>query len=499
MRSTSSRNGAVTAAAPDLRGHQIPRINTIAPRLTSAGYEAVELAATADIIADAWQAHTLDAGLGERADGKWSAFEVGLVVARQNGKDEVFLMRELAGLFLFGEELILHSAHEFKTAQEHFRRVKHVFDNYDAFRKRVARVRTSHGEEGIELTTGQRIRFVARSTGSGRGFSGDCLIFNEAFNLPGVAVDALMPTLSARPNPQIWVGSSPGDKDLAPCDHLGRLRRRGIAGTDPSLTYLEWSIEPCGDMCPLACTDHDDPADPESWAKANPSAPIRISWEHIGREYASMGREGFLRERLGVGNYPSDGSGWDVISEEAWSVLVDRESSPDQPVAFALDVTPDRAYASIAVAGRTMSGQLHVEVVEHRSGTHWVVERVQQMTERWKTCAVVVDQAGPAGSLIAPLEAAGVEVVKGSARIVAQACGQFYDAVRNAELRHIDQGPLTAAVEGAKKRPLGDAWAWDRKGPNTDISPLVAATLAAWGHTAHAHLHRSRDVLANIW
>jgi hypothetical protein len=33
-------------------------------------------------------------------------------------------------------------------------------------------------------------------------------------------------------------------------------------------------------------------------------------------------------------------------------------------------------------------------------------------------------------------------------------------------------------VTGAKKRPLGDAWAWSRKSSAVDISPLVACTLA---------------------
>ena len=28
---------------------------------------------------------------------------------------------------------------------------------------------------------------------------------------------------------------------------------------------------------------------------------------------------------------------------------------------------------------------------------------------------------------------------------------------------------------------LGDAWAWDRKTPSVDISPLTAASLALWG------------------
>jgi hypothetical protein len=67
-----------------------------------------------------------------------------------------------------------------------------------------------------------------------------------------------------------------------------------------------------------------------------------------------------------------------------------------------------------------------------------------------------------------------------SGREYAAACGGFYDAVVQGTVVHLDQPVLNAAVAGARKRILGDAWAWGRKG-GTDVSPLVAATLARWG------------------
>ena len=92
-----------------------PRIGTWPKARSSAGTEAVELAASAGLILDDWQRFALECALGEDRDGRWAAFEVGLVVPRQNGKGSILEARELAGLFLFGEQLILHSAHEFKA------------------------------------------------------------------------------------------------------------------------------------------------------------------------------------------------------------------------------------------------------------------------------------------------------------------------------------------------------------------------------------------------
>jgi hypothetical protein len=68
-----------------------------------------------------------------------------------------------------------------------------------------------------------------------------------------------------------------------------------------------------------------------------------------------------------------------------------------------------------------------------------------------------------------------------SAQEHAKACGTFFDACEQQTLRHLGSSELTAAVKGAAKRPLGDAWAWSRKASSVDISPLVAVTLALWG------------------
>ncbi len=480
----------VLDACPVL-GSQIPTIRHVPEYVSSSGPEVCALADRAGLVLDPWQRLILNDSLGERADGRWAAFESGLIVARQNGKGAVFEARVLGGLFLLGERLIMYSAHEFKTAAEMFLRIEQLISNTDQLRRRVKKVTRSHGEEGIELLTGQRLRFVARSTGSGRGFSGDLNIWDEAQHLSNASVDALMPTMSARPNPQLWYGGSAPDRDIAPCEQIARVRRRAIEGGAKArrLAYFEWSATLCSDVCPPVCTEHDNPADPATWAKTNPGLGIRISEEHVETEYSSMSARGFNRERLSVGRYPMEGTGWDVISREAWEATEDSASELVDPVAFAVDVTPDRSAASIAVAGQRADGLLHLEVVDHRPGTGWVVERLLELIERWSPCAIALDASGPAGSLIADCDEAGIELVKPKSREAAGACGALYDAVVrppesgtdwSARVRHVLHPELSAAVAGATKRPLGDAWAWDRRGTGVVISPLVAVTLAGW-------------------
>jgi len=480
-------------------GSQTPTIRHVPAMVSSSGHEVITLAAKAGLHLDPWQRQVLIDAMGERADGKWSAFEAAVIVARQNGKSAIFEARCLAGLFLFNEELLIYSAHEFKTAQEIFRRILALIRANPAFSRRVKMVSRSKGDEGIELLPtpecpdGQRLRFVARSTGSGRGFSGDLNIWDECQNLGDAPVDALMPTMLARPNAQLWYGGSAPDKNLAPCEQITRVRVRALAGGDVAgdLAYFEWSARLCDETCESGCVEHDDRDSPVTWAKTNPALGHRIKLEMVARLHGSMSRAGFNREILSVGNYPTVDGGWDVISEAAWTAVADENSRALDPIAFAVEVSPDRNAASIAAAGVREDGLIHVEVVDYRPGTSWVPDRMAQLIGRWKPCAVAIAPAGPSGSLVADLEDAGIELVEVKGRETTAACGALYDAVvrpPDAEdgwapsLRQRPHPALTAAVAGATKRVLGDAWAWNRRNTSVDPSPLVAVTLAryAW-------------------
>lgn len=482
-------------------GWQEPPIQVAPPSVTSAGQEAIDIAAKAGLHLDPWQQHVLRVGMGEKPDGSWASFEVAVNVPRQNGKGALIEARELWGLFIGGEELILHSSHEFKTSKNAFKRIERLIRGCPDLHKRVKAYRYTVGEESIELHSGQILRFIARSKGSGRGFTGHCNILDEDMILGDNEMDALLPTMAAVEDPQIWYLGSAGIG--SPSVQLGRLRRRALAaieaGTpDPSLAYFEWSCDLHVDECPQDCTAHDDATSDGAVLKSNPAIGYRLTLTKVANERSTLSKDGYARERLGVGVYPSDTADtWQVIGEDAWRALGAAESQPGEPVVFSIDMTPERSHAAIAVAGAWRGGT-HVEVVDHRPGTGWILERAQQLHAKWKPRAWVVDAGGPAGSLIGDLEdALGVEIVQPKAREVAAACGQFYDAVTEQTVSHLDQAPLAAALAGAQKRPLGDAWAWARRIVSVDISPLVAVTLAKWG--LGADVEEQADPLDNIW
>lgn len=453
-----------------------PRIRSVPDYEISRGAEAIALAASCGLILDDAQSMVVEAMLGLREDGKFSAFETAVVESRQNGKGAIFETRELAGVFLLEEELMIHSAHEYATSLEAFYRMQTLLEANDELWKRVRKVRNAHGEQGFDFIGGARIRYRTRTRGGGRGFSCDFLGLDEAMFLPEFAHSALMPTLSARPNPQVFLAGSAVDQEVH--EHgivLARMRERGLKGDDPSLAYFEWSLD----------YDHPDEVpeevamDEDAWAQSNPALGVRISAEHVAKEQRSMSPRNFAVERLSVGDWPAtDGSASSVISAELWASLTDRDSVPLDPVFLAFDVTPDRSRASIGIASTRSDGMFHVEVIENQEGTGWIVPRVASIVAKHAPSAVVCDASGPAASLLPDFLKAGIFVDALSAKDHTAACGVFFDAVQQATLRHLGSAELISAVRGASTRDLGEAWAWSRKNSSVDISPLVVVTLA---------------------
>lgn len=94
-------------------GDQRPRLCSLPDSdSVSAGQDAIALASMAGLRLDDWQKFVLVNSLAKAGD-KWAAFEVLCILSRQNGKGAILEARELAGLFLFNEKLIIHTAHEF--------------------------------------------------------------------------------------------------------------------------------------------------------------------------------------------------------------------------------------------------------------------------------------------------------------------------------------------------------------------------------------------------
>jgi len=481
MASTSSPRSANAVVL----GAQRPRVSHVPAFSESSGDEAIALAARAGLILDEWQQFVLRQALGERADGRWAASTVGLVVGRQNGKGSVLEALELAALFLFGADLVVHTAHRQKIATNHFRRLRKLIKAVPEFNKRVAKVLQGKGCEAIELHDGRRIEFATRQSGNARGLSADLVVFDEAMYLSDDDLSSIIPTMAAEwmaGNPQVWYVGSAVDQMDATQDGVpfARVREAALAGA-AGTAYFEWSAP--GDDPERVSADV--LLSPEARGLANPGLGIRISWEWTEHERTvDMSARGFAVERLSIGDWPdTSGEASRVISREQWANAADDERiNIASGLTFAIDANPDRTWAAIAVAGQRADERWKFAVVEHRRGMEWVVGLAAEL-QREHEASFVVDTRGPAGSLIPELEDAGVRVIKANTEDYGNACGQFFDAVVNGDARYPDPQPeLEDALAGARAAPLGDRWKWARRSPTAaDISPLVAVTLALWG------------------
>ena len=230
-------------APPGSRGSEAPRFWSAPKFGSSAGDDAIDLAELAGLELDEWQKFVLRQSLGERDDGKWAAPTVCLICPRQNGKNAILGARELAGLILFDERVIIHSAHEQATASDQFRRVLGLIEGTPKLYKRMLRPIRGKGNESIVMKSGQVIYFKTRTGGGTRGFSIDLIVFDEAYELPETAISAMVPTLSARPKTQTIYTSSAVDQQKHQYGAaLTRQRVRGIEGRS-DLAFFEWSID----------------------------------------------------------------------------------------------------------------------------------------------------------------------------------------------------------------------------------------------------------------
>jgi hypothetical protein len=484
---------AGTTWPPDVRiGRQEARLRSVPAYSVTLGREAVDLVAAAGLILDPWQEFVVCDILAVQDDGRWAAMETCTIAQRQQGKGGIIETIELAGLFLFGEMLILHSAHEYKTAQEAFLRVSSLIDGCADLSRHVKAIREANGEQQVILMSGARLRFVARSKGSGRGFSAPRNILDEAYALTRTQLAALLPTMSAQPNPQLNQFSTVPDPETMPEPDeavLPAVHRRAVeavqSGRAGTLCYHDWSMRP-GEKVD----------DVDLWYECNPALGIRIAEDYVAAELEALGPAKFSVERLGL--WPPDGNmAWLVIPEPDWNdAKVDDDVRPE-PVGLAVVLSNDRQWATICLAGKRPDDLLQVEIADRRQGTGWVIERLKQLIERWKPVAVVIDGGSPAASLAAEAEEAGIELTPITTRDVAAAAGAFYDGIAGRPapdpdtgelgrdprvVRHRGQADLNAAVAGAVKRKLSTSWAWDQLAAAVDITPVIGCSNALWGY-----------------
>jgi hypothetical protein len=444
---------------------------------------------------DGWQHGLGSIALGKRADGKYAATVGGVVLSipRQVGKTFLVGMIVIALCLLHPGLTVLWTAHRTRTATKTFQTLKGMTSRAKV-KPHMLEPRNANGEQEVRFRNGSVIMFGAREQGFGRGFDEvDVEVFDEAQILTEKALEDMVPATNQSRQEAgallFFMGTPPRPSDGDRGDEFTNRRAMALSGKARDMVYVELSADPDA-----------DPDDRKQWAKANPSFPGHTPVEAMLRMRANLTDvDSFRREGLGI---------WDDVAVNrpippaAWRALADPKGAAlsVSRVVLALDIPPERESAAIVACGFRPDESWQVEVVAHEPGTDWVVARLAAVAAARSISGVVIDQASAAASLIDAVESAGLRVIKASSRDMAAACGGLFDAVVASGLRQVPHPSMDAALAGAKRRKLGDAWALDRRSPGVDISPLVGAALAHWGATREGmHELTTEQLLNSAW
>lgn len=466
---------------------EVARVVSKPTGITATGWGDVEtICARMGVEFDEWQKGVGRLALAKRSNGNLAAMidGVGLSLPRQVGKTYLMSGLVFALCILRPGTLVIWTAQHSSTHEETFLSMQ-GFAARHRVKPYVDRVYTGSGDEEVRFANGSRILFGARERGFGRGIPGvDVLVFDEAQHLSERALDAMVATMNtSRFGLAFFIGTPPRPEDNS--ESFARMRQDALEG---KLTNGVW-VE-CG------ADENAGPDDRDQWAKANPSYPGRTPAESILRLRSKLTEESFLREALGI---------WDVrqangvIPEPSWTAQLDTSSLAVDAFSLGIEVGPDLQWASVALSGRRADGSWHValEATQHVNGrgTTWLEPLIDDLvSNNPQFRAVVVDVGGPINPLLTqrgsrywltrPDGSRGVEVTPLSVDELAGGCVNMLTGVVVGDVWHLDQPALTAAALSASKRAIkGDSarWVWHRRGTNSDITPIQAATYALIG------------------
>nr|MDT0658041.1 hypothetical protein [Micromonospora sp. DSM 115978] len=501
--------------SPVLLGQQTPRFQLAPPCLHNAvGDDAVEFGRRIGVPLDPWQQLGIGNGLGVREGGAWAAFEVCVICQRQNGKGSITDVVELYALFVLGLPVIIHSAHRLDTSRKAFRVIKGIIERNPDLARRCHPINDS--DEHIETIGGCRLEFRTRTRSGGRGLTCDLLVLDEALELTDEQIAAIVPTLAARPNAQIWYTSTvPQSAE----QHLCKVRASARLGA-PRLAYVEWGVDKGSTTAETARIL----ADPVAHAAANPAYGRRLTAERLDDLRRILGDVVFATECMGI--WPDESTGA-VLDPARWRLMLDPDSRRDDgaDLALAVDVTPMRDHASIGMYSLRADGREHMQLVDYRPGTDWLVDRIVELRQVLNPICIAYDAKNGAHALLPDLAECGIvrprdreewdqepkrgDLLELDTPAAVDAVGQFIDGFRAPPLdddrpryAHLGQGPLDTAVRGAGARSVGDAGqiAWARRASEVDIGPLQVITEARYGYHLWVDVVRDDyDLMASVF
>ena len=460
-----------------LGGVQTPRIHSELTDLPSKGQDIIDLAAELSINLMEWQKFVCIHGHKVRADGRWAHSELGLIMARQQGKSTLMMLRILTGMFVWGEGLQLASAHRLTTSLETFRQIVGLIETHPKLEKEVKKIRWQHGAEEIELF-GNRRFVVKAANNAARGLSKPETIHLDELReyKDEDAWSSMRYSMMAAKNPQVWIYSSAGDQHSV---ILNKLRERAIASAtsgDP-IGWFEWSAEP---DAPILL-----PSGEMNWsafAQANPSLGITIHPDNLKaviNDPPDIVRTEVLAQWVDTINSAIDAQKWGLCQTDPIPL------DPEKETWFGLDLSPDRKFGAL-VATQKLSGERFNLVLLHTWSNDYSINDLAVANDiapyvRKYNVQTVAYSKRTAQAVASRLVPAGIPITDMDGAIYAESCDRWLGAINSHRLQHGGQDELTQQTLSAAKLPYGDgSWIIGRRASRVAVCAAVASALATY-------------------
>jgi hypothetical protein len=414
--------------------------------------------------------------MATQESGLWAASVTGHEKPRQSGKGDSIEVVEFWGLTQRSER-ILHTIHDaVLLATETQSRMLALFEHPD-LRRLKAREWKGTGQQMIEMRNGGIIWYRTRTGAGGRGLDEvDRLVVDEAQHAEQSHLNSITATQAVSANPQLNVLGTGALEGKSAWWWSLRKQAKGEPG---HFGWAGWSAQPWELTADgRVILGEVDPFDRDLWWATIPGLVAgRVSIDFLERELRVLGPQGFAQEYLCVWAPPVDVGTSGVIPLTHWTDCADKGSDAATGHA-SLVVGPQMAWAAMGYAGKRADGLLHVEVVRHEPGTDWLVVACQKAHDRTGN-PIVVDPKSPTVGVLDRLRSADIPLREVSTSDLVAACSALQADVLERRLRHQGMPILTAAVQGADIKPVGEAWAFSGRRSSVDITPLLAITLAA--------------------
>ena len=460
-----------------LGGVQTPRIHSKLTDLPSKGQDMIDLATELGINLMEWQRYVCIHGHKVRPDGRWAHSELGLIMARQQGKSTLMMLRILTGMFVWGEGLQLASAHRLTTSLETFRQIVALIETNPRLEKEVKKIRWQHGAEEIELF-GNRRFVVKAANNAARGLSKPETIHLDELReyKDEDAWSSMRYSMMAAKNPQVWIYSSAGDQHSV---ILNKLRERALASatTNDPIGWFEWSAEP---DAPILLPSGEINWD--AFAQANPSLGITIHPDNLKaviNDPPDIVRTEVLAQWVDTINSAIDAQKWSLCQTDPIPL------DPEAPTWLGLDLSPDRKFGAL-VATQKLSGERFNLVLLHTWSNDYslndlaVANDIAPYVRRYNTQTVAYSKR-TAQAVASRLVPAGIPITDMDGAIYAESCDRWLGAINSHRLQHGGQEELTQQTLSAAKLPFGDgSWVIGRRASRVAVCAAVASALATY-------------------